>query len=36
MLDKYIKWKLIKTDKNIIEAAIKLDPVVFAYIQELK
>lgn len=36
MLDKYMKWKLIKTDRDIIEAAIRLDPTVFAYIQELK
>jgi hypothetical protein len=36
MLDKYMRWKLTKTDKDIIEAAIRLDPIVFAYIQELK
>lgn len=36
MLDKYMRWKLTKTDKDIIEAASRLDPVVFAYIQELK
>lgn len=36
LIDKYLSWSLNKTTKATVEAAIRLDPKVFAYIQELK
>jgi len=36
LIDKYLSWSLNKTTKATVEAAIRLDPNVFAYIQELK